>query len=100
MKLSELQVILHKADAAAVLVSPRVLARVIQEVYQLRGVVWSVPHSASFVVDRQILFRHVEQEELELESNQLLPEKVILLARPTDDDLGPRATAVLLLRYW
>jgi hypothetical protein len=100
MKLSELQDILHAADPAAVLVSPRVLSRVIQEVCHLRGLLWTVPHSMSYVVDRHQLFRHVEQEELELESNQLLPDKVILLARPTDEEQGPRATPALLLNYW
>src|SRR5688572_17545983 len=100
MKLSELQENLRAADPAAVLVTPRVLGRVIQEACHIRGVLWNVPHATSFVVDRQVLFRHVEQEELELESSQLLPETVILLVRPDDDALGPRATDSLLLTYW
>ncbi len=100
MRVSELQAVLRAADDAALLVTPRVLTRVIQEVYHLTAVLWRVPHSTSFVVDRQVLFRHVEQEELEVESNQVLPETVILLVRPGDEDQGTRARAGQLLRYW
>ena len=62
MKLLELQKILRAADPAAVLVSQRVLERVIQEVNRLPNLLWTVPHRQSCVVDRQVLFRHVEQD--------------------------------------
>ncbi len=100
MKLLELQQILRAADPAAVLVSPRVLERVIQEICKLPNLFWAVPHRQSYVVDRQILFRHVEQEELELESDQLLPPTVLLLARPTFEELSAGETEALLLKYW
>ena len=47
------------------------------------GLPWAVPHRDCYVVDRHILFRYVEQDDLILESHQLLPPKVILLARPS-----------------
>jgi hypothetical protein len=100
MKLVELQQILRSADPAAVLVSQRVLERVIQEVCKLPSLLWAVPHRQSIVVDRQVLFRHVEQEELELESDVLLPPTVILLARPQGEELGTADTSALLLKYW
>ncbi len=100
MRLVELQQILRAADPAAVLVSQRVLERVVQEACKLPSLLWAVPHRQSIVVDRQILFRHVEQEELELESDVLLPPTVILLARPQSEDLGSADTTALLLKYW
>jgi hypothetical protein len=100
MKLVELQQILRAADPAAVLVSQRVLERVIQEVCKLPNLLWTVPHRQSYVVDRQVLFRHVEQEELELESDQLLPPTVILLTRPSSEELAAENRDQLLLRYW
>ncbi len=100
MKLLELQKILRAADPAAVLVSQRVLERVIQEVNRLPNLLWTVPHRQSCVVDRQVLFRHVEQEELELEADQLLPPTVILIARPPGEDLAAENRDFLLRRYW
>ena len=88
MTLAELQQLLTAADPAAVLVSPRVLDRVIQEAWQRQGLAWAVPHRHCFVVDRHVLFRFVEQDDLILESHQLLPPTVILLARPGADELA------------
>src|ERR1700746_3647735 len=100
MGLAVLQHALRATDPAAVLVSPRVLDRVIQEVYQLPGFLWQVPHRKSCVVDRQVLFRHVEQEELDLESDRLLPATVILLQRPTAEELNGGDPGILLVKYW
>jgi hypothetical protein len=100
MKLAELQQALRAANPAAVLVSPRVLERVVQEVYQLPALIWQVPHAKSCVVDRQVLFRHVEQEELDLEADRLLPATVILLCRPTTEELNAPEPGDLLLTYW
>src|SRR5262249_10936012 len=100
MKLYELQQILRAADPAAVLVSQRVLERVIQEVCKLPSLLWTVPHRQSIVVDRQVLFRHVEQDELELESDVLPPPTVILLSRPPSEELSASDASALLLKYW
>src|SRR4051812_11002363 len=100
MRLAELQEILQAADPAAVLVSPRVLEHVLQEVCKLPTVLWVVPHADSAVGDRQILFRHVDQDELALDSDQLLPPQVILLARPPAEDISAREPEPLLLEYW
>jgi hypothetical protein len=100
MKLAELQHALRTADPAAVLVSPRVLDRLIQQVWDLPSLLWEVPHRKVFVVDRHVLFRHVEQDELDLEAERLLPPTVILLARPSAEKLADERTELLLLQYW
>jgi hypothetical protein len=100
MKLAELQHALRTADPAAVLVSPRVLDRLIQQVWDLPSLVWEVPHRKVFVIDRHVLFRHVEQDELDLEAERLLPPTVILLARPSVEKLTDEKPEAILLQYW
>ncbi|MGL4552435.1 MAG: hypothetical protein ACRC33_14750, partial [Gemmataceae bacterium] len=100
MNLAELQRILRAADPAAVLVSPRILERVIREECRLPSLVWSLPHNRSFVCDRQVLFRHAEQADLELEPDQLLPDTVILLSRPDAEELSNLERRRVLLKYW
>jgi hypothetical protein len=100
MKLAELQQTVRTADPAAVLVTPRVLERVIQLEGKLPTFVWEVPHRKCFVVDRHLLFRHVEQDELNLEPDRLLPSTVILLARPSQEDLNNEKSEAILLKYW
>jgi hypothetical protein len=100
MKVHELQQLLRDAEPAAVLVSPRVLERVIQQVYQLPGVLYTIPHRYCFVVDRGLLFRHVEQDELNLDHDHLLPATVILLSRPQGETLSFQDRPALLRDYW
>src|SRR5262245_39880238 len=97
MRLAELQQALQAVNPAAVLVSPRVVERVIEQVHNLPTLVWEVPHRRSCVVDRQVLFRHIEQEDLDLNPGQLLPATVILLARPSNETLNSVARDVLLV---
>ena len=96
MRLSELQQALRAADPAAVLVSPRVLDRLIQSQHRLSNLFEQVPHNRCYVVERQVLYRYVDQDELDLEPDRLLPATVILLARPLADREGES----LLLTYW
>jgi len=100
VKLAELKDALRAVDPAAVLVSHRLLARVIQEVHHLPTQFLQVPHHRSFVIDRQVLFRHVEQDELDLDPDRLLPPTVLLLVRPSagEGDLPDRAST--LSKYW
>ena len=62
MKLADLQQAVRAADPAAILVSSPVLHRVIQQEGRLPALLLEVPHRDSFVVDRHVLFRHVEQD--------------------------------------
>jgi hypothetical protein len=95
----ELQQVLREADPAAVLVAPHILDRIIQQAFALPRVVWTVPHRKSFIVDRQLLFQHVDQAELAVAPDLLIPSTVILLAYPSLEDLNDQQEP-LLLKYW
>src|SRR5260370_16857902 len=99
VKLQELKDALRTVDPAAVLVSHRLLARIIQEVHHLPNQFLRVPHHRSFVIDRQVLFRHVEQDELDLDPDRLLPPTVILLVRPSPDEANLPARSPTLPNY-
>jgi hypothetical protein len=100
MRLAELQQALRAADPAAVLVAPRVLDRVIRHAHDLPTLLWTVPHQKSIVVDRQVLFQHVEQDDLLTGPGDLLPTTVILLAWPAVEELNDSERGPLLLKYW
>jgi hypothetical protein len=100
MRLAELQQALREADPAAVLVAPRVLERIIQGQRQLSSLFEQVPHRKCYVVDRATLYRYVEQDELDLEPDRLLPPTVLLLARPSPNTLTMEDRETILLTYW
>lgn len=102
MKLEDLSKILRTVDPGAVLIPQSVLARVVQNVMGLTWAVWHVPHTHCLAIDRATLFRHVEQEELLVPSDHLLPDAVLLLERPTADQLAASKgnNHELLGRYW
>lgn len=100
MRLTELQQELRAADPAAVLVSSRVLERLIQGLNQLSNFFGQVPHRECYVVDRPILYRYVEPDELEVEPDRLLPSTVILLPRPSPNTLNAQSRENILLTYW
>src|SRR5947199_5106115 len=99
MKLEELSRILRGVDPAAVLVDRPVLERVVQNVAGLTWVLFRVPHAHCLKVDRSTLSRNVDQEELYLPPDHLLPETVLLLEKPTADQLAAPREEVLG-RYW
>jgi hypothetical protein len=100
LKLEELNELIQAAEPAAVLVSPRILGRVIQQALNLPSQFVNVPHRKSFVVERSVLFRHVEQDELEMDADRLLPAHVILLVRPTAEKLQLWGGEATLAKYW
>jgi hypothetical protein len=100
MRLSELQQALRVADMSAVLVAPRVLERILQRVAKLPALVGDIPHHHCFLVDRAVLYRYADPDELELEPDRLLPASVILLARPSPNALANSDRKELLLQTW
>jgi hypothetical protein len=100
MTLEELKEALLAADPAAVLVPGHLLARVIRQVHDLPAQVINVPHRNSCILDRAVLLRHVELDDLDLGPYRLLPSKVILLARPPLDRRNSLERETTLLKYW
>jgi len=100
MKPRELQQALRSVEPAAVLVTPRVLETIVRQTHNIGGLLGAVPQRATFIADRQLLFRHVEQEDLALEPDQVLPATVILLSWPTQEDMQHTPAQALLLKYW
>jgi hypothetical protein len=100
MTLDELKDALVAADPAAVLVPGHLLARVIREVNDLPAQVIQVPHRKSCILDRAVLLRHAELDDLDLGPDRYLPPKVILLARPAPERRNLLERETTLLKYW
>ena len=61
--LEDLKQALRATDPAAVLVSPRILRRLLQAEFDVPYLLVQAPHERCYFFDRQVLFRHVEQDE-------------------------------------
>lgn len=88
------------AEPGAVLVSPRILRRVIKAHRKIVGIGLRVPHSKSYVIDRDTLVRLVDGEALQLEPCRQLPGTVILLSRPDVEQVAALPPEQVLLKYW
>jgi hypothetical protein len=100
MRVSELQQALWEVEHAAVLVPARVLERLIQQHYKLSGLFGQTPHRKGLVIDRTTLFRYVDQDELDLDASRVLPQTLLLLARPSQNTVTSLDRPALLLTYW
>ena len=100
MKLEELRERLKEKDAAAVLVPPAALSQLVQNVTGVSWAVWSIPHSHCLTIDRATLLQYVQPEEIARPVEDTLPETVLVLERPSADQLSASRNEALLLRYW
>jgi hypothetical protein len=100
LELGELKRALTATDPSVVLVPPRILRRVLQREFRVPYLLVEAPHEQCYAFDRQILFRWVEQEELDVEPDCLLPPTVILLARPSAEQLETLERDQTLVKYW
>jgi len=100
VELEQLKQVLYTTDPATVLVAPRVLRRLLQAEYKVPYLLVQAPHERCYYFDREVLFRHVEQDELEIDPDRLLPETVIVLTRPTTEQLESMDNAAMLSKYW
>src|SRR5215472_12937879 len=80
--IAELQEILSAADPAALLVSPRVLRRVIKQDCGIAGIGLQVPHRKTYVIGRNALLALADREELGVSAARELPETLVLLGCP------------------
>lgn len=101
LSLAELRQLVQAADPAAILVEPRILRRVIKQDRRMAGLALFVPHRKTYVIQRERLQVIASRAELNVPVDVELPQKLILLADPSDDeplDVLPRDDALYL--YW
>jgi hypothetical protein len=97
--IAELQEILSVADPAALLVSPRVLRRVIKQDRGIAGIGLQVPHRKTYVIGRDALLALADREELGVSAARELPETLVLLGCPYSWLLS-HTRSQALVRYW
>ena len=100
MKLDELRQLVRAVDPGVLLVSRRLINRIWKAEFHVPYLLVEAPHDRCYFFDRQTLFKHVDQDELELEADRLLPAKVIVLVKPTAEELQSYEREALLLKYW
>jgi hypothetical protein len=100
LSLAELEQAIRATDPTALLVSPRILRRVIKQDAGVSGIGLRVPHRKTYVIAREDLLAIVDRDELDLEAGAELPENVILLARPTPETLSSLQSDEALIKCW
>jgi hypothetical protein len=96
----ELERAVRTTDPAAFFVLPRILRRVIKQDRRLGGFGLRVPHRTSYVIGCEPLLQAVAKAELGLTEDAVLPERVVLLARPDPQDLAETPAGDILIRCW
>ena len=97
---AELERRLLAVDSAVVLTPPRVLRRIIKHDCKLPGLGLQVPHRKTYVIDRDKALAIASRDELGLQAERVLPEALILIAKPTNERLAATPTGVNLVKYW
>src|SRR5690606_7779785 len=85
---------------AVIVVSPRILRRVIKQHAGVPGLGLRVPHRKTYVIDRDALLAIVDRGDLDLPAKIELPERLILIARPSTELLEELSAADTLLKCW
>ena len=97
---AELQRFLSQVDSAVLLVSPRILRRVIKRDRGLTGLGLQVPHRKSYLIDQERLWALADADELGIDPGRELPHRLILLPLPHRQRLARDGRAATLLRFW
>ncbi len=92
--------LIEEVEPRALLVSPRILRRVIKLHCRIGGPGLRVPHRKSYILPRADLLEIASPSELGLPAEKTLPERVLLLASPASAILSHTPAGVILLRYW
>ncbi len=101
LTLVDLRERLRVVEPAALLVEPRFLRRVIRLDRHLAGLGLFPPHWKSYTIARERLFVFAERSPLDVPAMLELPETVILLVKPVDEDVIDAVGAEQTLhRYW
>lgn len=90
----------HERDTGAFFVLPRVVRRVLQNELDITTNWLPPPHRKSCVVERDQLLWLVARDELGVEADAVLPQRLILIARPEEDRLEGLSREDLQRYYW
>lgn len=99
MKLETLQQIIRDTDESALLIESQIVRRVIQEATGRSWWQWRVSHTDCYPAEREVLYRVATEQELSIADDFSVPSVVLLLARPSQEQLGMPDHDLLLL-YW
>ncbi len=90
----------RERDSGAFFVLPRVVRRVLQNELNISTNWLPPPHRKSCVVERDQLLWLVARDELGIDEETALPQRLILIARPEEDRLDQFSREDLLRYYW
>ena len=101
LSLEAIEALVYRAEPRALFVEPRILRRVIIQDRRIPGLGLRVPHSKVYTIERERLLIIADRSELGLSPAEELPRRMILLARPTDDEEFARlSSAERLHAFW
>ena len=101
LSLDAIETLVSQAEPRALFVEPRILRRVIIQDRRIPGLGIRVPHSKVYTIERERLLIVADRSELGLSPAEELPRRMILLARPTDDEEFARlSSAERLHAFW
>ena len=101
LSLDAIEELVCRAESRALFVEPRILRRVIIQDRRIPGLGLRVPHSRVYTIERERLLIIADRSELGLSPAEELPRRMILLARPTDDEEFARLTSIERLHaFW
>jgi hypothetical protein len=98
--LAALQDAVRAVDPDALIVSPRIVRRVIKQHTGVSGIGLRVPHRKTYVIGREALLEIVDRIDLDLPPTAELPETVILIARPSGETMAELPPQELLRKVW
>ncbi len=101
LTLDAIEELVSRAEPRALFVEPRILRRVIIQDRRIPGLGLRVPHSRVYTIERERLLIIADRSELGLSPAEELPRRMILLARPTDDEEFARLSSIERLHaFW
>jgi len=97
---AEVEQLCREREPGAFFVLPRVVRRVWQNELEIASPWVPPPHRKSCVIDRDRLLWLVARDELGVDADTPLPQRLILIARPEEDQLSKFSREDLLRYYW
>lgn len=97
---SQLRQAVRQADAGTFLVEPRVIRRVVRELYNFARLSSRVPHTEVQVIPAAQIRRLTHPDELGLETFEGLPDPVLLIALPEEHESTGQSTQDQMVLVW